>query len=82
MGKQKGKGREFDSCTKYFLYDGEYLNGEKNGKGKEYDNSGFLVFVFPFKYSPSKIISPYILYSLPFPFLFLFKYSPSNNNLS
>ena len=26
------------------MYEGEYLNGEKNGQGKEYDNSGKLVF--------------------------------------
>ena len=26
------------------IYDGEYLNGERNGKGKEYDNDGNLIF--------------------------------------
>jgi antitoxin component YwqK of YwqJK toxin-antitoxin module len=26
------------------MYEGEYLNGEKNGQAKEYDNSGKLVF--------------------------------------
>ena len=25
-------------------FEGEYLNGEKNGKGKEYDYSGNLIF--------------------------------------
>ena len=26
------------------IYEGEYLNGERNGKGKEYDNDGNLIF--------------------------------------
>ena len=26
------------------MYEGDYLNGEKNGQGKEYNNSGKLVF--------------------------------------
>ena len=26
------------------MYDGEYLNGLKNGKGKEYDYEGNLIF--------------------------------------
>ena len=26
------------------IYEGEYLNGERNGKGKEYDNDGNLKF--------------------------------------
>ena len=25
-------------------YEGEYLNGERNGKGKEYNNDGELIF--------------------------------------
>ena len=27
---------------KWFIFEGEYLNWEKNGKGKEYDNKGLL----------------------------------------
>ena len=26
------------------IFEGEYLNGEKNGKGKEYDELGTLIF--------------------------------------
>jgi len=26
------------------IFDGEYINGEKNGKGKEYNSNGELVF--------------------------------------
>ena len=26
------------------LFDGEYLNGKKNGKGKEYDDHGIIYF--------------------------------------
>ena len=45
-------------------------------------NSNFTIYdhLFPFKYSPSNINSPFS-YSLPFPFLNPFKYSPSNINL-
>ena len=28
----------------YFIYKGDYLNGEKNGKGKEYDAYDRLIF--------------------------------------
>ena len=26
------------------IFEGEYLNGEKNGKGKEYDSDGILIY--------------------------------------
>jgi len=26
------------------IFEGEYLNGYKCGKGKEYDNNGYLIF--------------------------------------
>ena len=35
----KGHIKEFD-CNGYLIFKGEYLNGERNGKGKEYDYSG------------------------------------------
>ena len=38
MGKNKG---ENNSRLKY---EGEYLNGKRNGKGKEYDEEGNLIF--------------------------------------
>ena len=28
----------------YLEFEGEYLNGEKNGKGKEYNNIGEIIF--------------------------------------
>ena len=41
----KGKGviKEYDYYGK-LIYEGEYINGEKNGKGKEYDYNGKLIF--------------------------------------
>ena len=36
--------REFISCTSEIIYEGEYLNGEKSGKGKEYDIYGRVIF--------------------------------------
>ena len=32
------KGREYDGYSDSLRYEGEYLNGERNGKGKEYYN--------------------------------------------
>ena len=49
------------------MFEGEYKDGEKNGKGKEY--------------SPSKFKFPQE-YSFPFPFFSPSLYSPSNINLS
>ena len=31
-------GREYNSYSDKLIYEGEYLNGKRNGKGKEYDN--------------------------------------------
>ena len=39
----KGFAKEFDLAGKV-IYEGEYLNGEKNGKGKAYDKEGKLIF--------------------------------------
>ena len=43
---ENGKGSViiYDDDGKFIRYEGEYLNGEKNGKGKEYAHSGELVF--------------------------------------
>ena len=30
-----GKGKEYDSYNKELIFEGDYLNGERNGKGKE-----------------------------------------------
>ena len=38
------KGREYYGYDDSLIYEGEYLNGERNGKGKEYDGLGELEF--------------------------------------
>ena len=35
-----GKGREYDAYNDKVIYEGEYLNGERNGKGKEFNWNG------------------------------------------
>ena len=40
----KVKGKEYDSFNDNLLFEGEFLNGERNGKGKEYYNHGNLIF--------------------------------------
>ena len=47
----KGKVREYYNgyCSEYLLFEGEYLNGERNGKGKEYDYYGELIFEGEYK---------------------------------
>ena len=41
----KGKGKEYDNSGR-LLFDGEYLNGERNGQGKEYSHrNNILIFV-------------------------------------
>ena len=37
-----GKVKEYKYCR--LIFDGEYLNGKKNGKGKEYFLDGYLKF--------------------------------------
>ena len=39
-----GKCKEYNFCTNKLEYEGEYLNGERNGKGKEYNDKGELIF--------------------------------------
>ena len=40
----KFKGKEYDSLNNNILYEGEYLNGKKNGKGKEFNKKGTIIF--------------------------------------
>ena len=40
----KGWGKEFHCYGNKLEYEGEYLNGERSGKGKEYSKDGELVF--------------------------------------
>ena len=39
-----GEVKEFNSYNDQLIYEGEYLNGKRNGKGKEYDSNGILCF--------------------------------------
>ena len=43
MKEGKGLVKEYDSLNRKLKFEGEYLNGERNGKGKEYWN-GELIF--------------------------------------
>ena len=38
------KGKEFNANDDSLLFEGEYINGERNGKGKEYDKDEKLVY--------------------------------------
>ena len=43
----KGKAREYYNgyyYNQFLLYEGEYLDDTRNGKGKEFDNDGKLIF--------------------------------------
>ena len=53
---KNGKGRiiEYDNSGK-ILFEGEYFNGERNGKGKEYDeDNGELIFEGEYLYGQRK----------------------------
>ena len=39
-----GIGKEYKGINDSFLFEGEYLNGKRNGKGKEYYDNGKLLF--------------------------------------
>ena len=41
---KNGKGKEFDIFTNNLIFEGEYKNGRKNGKGKEYYNNKHIKF--------------------------------------
>ena len=38
------KGKEYQSYNDKLIFEGEYLNGKRNGKGKEYNEYGELIF--------------------------------------
>ena len=38
------KGKEYDGESDNLLFEGEYKNGKRNGKGKEYNDVGELIF--------------------------------------
>ena len=41
---QDEKGKEYDGLNNKLIFEGEYLNGKRNGKGKEYNYKGALIF--------------------------------------
>ena len=41
----KTKGKEYDGYSDQLIYIGEYLNGKRNGEGKEFNEKGDLIFV-------------------------------------
>ena len=44
IGKKDGKGKIYKINTNILIFEGEYLNKEKNGRGKEYYDNGKLKF--------------------------------------
>ena len=42
-------GKEYDSTDKKLIFEGEYIKGERNGVGKEFDKKGNMVFFGEFK---------------------------------
>ena len=44
IGEINGKGKEYTSDKNILIFEGEYLNRKRNGKGIEYDNDGLLLF--------------------------------------
>ena len=47
--RENGKGREYNAYTEDLIYEGEFLNGERNGKGIEFRYDGLIVFEGEFK---------------------------------
>ena len=47
---EKGKGKEFNDINNILIYEGEFLNGERNGKGKIFDEEGKLKYVGEFRH--------------------------------
>ena len=37
IGGKNGKGKEYIIITNILIFEGEYLNGKRNGTGKEYN---------------------------------------------
>ena len=49
LGDKNVYGKEFSRSNNKLIYEGEYLNGKRNGKGKEYDKNGKLIFEGEYK---------------------------------
>ena len=48
--KGKGKGKEFNGINDILIYEGEFLNGERNGMGKIFNSNGKLKFEGEFRH--------------------------------
>ena len=46
--EEKGKGKEFNAINDILIYEGEFLNGERNGKGKIFYQNGNIKYVGEF----------------------------------
>ena len=44
LSNGKGLVKEYNIYNNKILYEGEYLDGKRNGKGKEYDFNGKLIY--------------------------------------
>ena len=44
IGEENGKGKEFSGYNDALLFEGEYSNGKRNRKGKEYYSNGKIKF--------------------------------------
>ena len=44
IAPENGKGKEYILGTDKIIFEGEYKNRKKSGKGKEYDKYGYLIF--------------------------------------
>ena len=42
--EENGKGKEYNGINNRLIYEGEFLNGKRNGFGKEYDINGCLLY--------------------------------------
>ena len=42
--EENGKGKEYDKYNDELVFEGEYLNRKRNGKGKEQNDDGQLIF--------------------------------------
>ena len=44
IGEKNGLGKEYNLYTNELIFEGEYINGKRHGKGKEYNYNGKLEF--------------------------------------
>ena len=49
IGERNGYALEYNSYNDQLIFEGEYKNGKRNGKGKEYDENNILVFEGEYK---------------------------------